>query len=265
MNAFILKSTVIAACCAFPLAAAAAGAASAPAHANTNSAASMDRAAVPMVGAADYSDRARMKTFSDEKDRLEKELGTGHDKAYYRQTLEKLGYQITAVNADKPDYLEYEVVKGKDSYEVQVDFDKANRNSNKVDVTANVWKAKGTEAALDAGKDYKYVYPTAVTPNASMYSDRARTKAASGEKDRLEKALGTGHDAAYYRPALEKLGFKVTAVNDKEPDYLEYEVVKGKDSYEVQVDFDNKSRQSTKVDVTTNMWRADATKRALGE
>ena len=41
---------------------------------------------------------ARMKAWTLDKDALEKALGTGHDKAYYRQTLEKAGYGITAVN-----------------------------------------------------------------------------------------------------------------------------------------------------------------------
>ncbi len=54
-------------------------------------------------------------------DELEKSLGVGHDKAYYRQALEKMGYAITAKNYDEPDYLEYEIVKGDESYEVQVE------------------------------------------------------------------------------------------------------------------------------------------------
>src|SRR5690606_22512236 len=72
-------------------------------------------------------------------DELEKALGIGHDKAYYRQSLEKMGYAITAKNYDQPDYLEYEVVKNGDSYEVQVDFE--NGKSDAIDVTVNMWRA----------------------------------------------------------------------------------------------------------------------------
>jgi hypothetical protein len=175
-----------------------------------------------------------------------------------------MGYMITAINADDADYLEYEIVKGKDSYEVPVDFDEDSKKSKKVDVAANLWKADGTERALGE-KDYKHAYPSGVTPNAAKYSDRARMKTFANEKDQLEKALGTGHDKAYYAPALEKLGYKVTSVNDKESDYIEYEVVKGKDSYEVQIDFDDKTKMSKKIDVAANAWKADATERALGK
>ena len=51
---------------------------------------------------------------------------------------------------DKADYAEYEVVKGSDSYEVQIDFDKGGK-ARKVDVAANVWKADATERALKSG------------------------------------------------------------------------------------------------------------------
>ena len=193
---------------------------------------------------------------------LAEELGTGKDRAYYRQTLENLGYHITSVNKDDPDYLEYEIIKAGDSYEVQVDF--KNGVSTEVDVTTNIWKADATRAALK-NKDYRYVYPTALTPNSKEVSDRVRGKAWAGEKDAVEKELGIGHDRAYYRAALEKMGYRVTSVNDNEADKLEMEVVKGDTSYEVEVEFDSKTGKSTEVDVSTNMWEAESTERAKGE
>jgi hypothetical protein len=39
------------------------------------------------------------------------------------------------VKYDKPEYLEYEIVKGDDSYEVQIDFDKNSSKATKVGVT----------------------------------------------------------------------------------------------------------------------------------
>lgn len=202
---------------------------------------------------------ARMTHLKQTKDQLEKALGIGKDKAHYRQTLEKLGYGITAVNADDPDYLEYEIIKGGDSYEVQVDF--KNGVSTEVDVTTNLWKADATKQALK-NKDYRYSYPAAVTPNAKDVSDRQRGKAWAGEKEKIEKQLGTGHERSYYRSALEKMGYKVTSVNDNDAGNLEMEVVKGDTSYEVDVEFDEKTRKSTAVDVSINLWEADATERA---
>src|SRR5215471_17901539 len=81
--------------------------------------------------ASDYSDRDRMKSSADEKRELQQALKTGEDRDFYRRELERMGWQITAVNYDKPDYLEYEVVKGKSSYEVQIDFDKNSHKATK--------------------------------------------------------------------------------------------------------------------------------------
>ncbi len=195
-------------------------------------------------------------------DELEKSLGVGHDKAYYRQALEKLGYAITAKNYDEPDYLEYEIVKGDESYEVQVDLE--NGKSDKVDVTVNMWRADTTVAAL-RDKNYKYAYPATLSAAAEKYSDRARAKLWSGEKDQLENALGTGHERGYYRPALEKLGYQVTAVNDNDVKHLEYEIVKGDRSYEVMIDFDADTKKATEVDVETNIWEAERTEKAKGD
>lgn len=205
---------------------------------------------------------ARMKTWTTDKDALEKALGTGKDKAFYRQTLEKAGYAITAVNRDSADALEYEIVKGGNSYEVQVNL--KDGKSTKVDVTTNVWKAASTRDAL-RNKDYKYVYPTAVTKDADNVRDSVRAKAWAGEKDAMEKSLGIGHERAYYKTALEKMGFRITSVNESDPRNLEYEVVKGDTSYEVQVDFDANTKKSTRVGVSTNMWETDATERAKGD
>lgn len=205
---------------------------------------------------------ARMAQQKQTKDQLEQTLGTGKDKAHYRQTLEKLGYGITAVNADDPDYLEYEVIKGGDSYEVQVDF--KNGVSTEVDVTMNIWKAEATKQALKS-KDYRYTYPTAITQNAKEVSDRLRGALLDEETATVETQLGIGHDRGYYRTALEKMGYKVTSVNDSGADNLELEVVKGDTSYEVKVEFDEKTRKSTSVDVSTNLWESDATDRAKGE
>lgn len=204
----------------------------------------------------------RMKAWTNEKDALEKMLGTGKDKAFYRAELEKAGYWITAINADTPSRLEYEIVKGPNTYEVQVNF--ANGRSTKVDVTTNVWKDPATKAAL-AGTTTKYVYPTAVTKNADKVSDSVRNKAWMDEKGKMEAALGIGHDRAYYKPALEKMGYKVTSVNENDKKNLEYEVVKGDTTYEVQVDFDANTGKSTRVGVSTNMWEAPMTERAKGD
>jgi hypothetical protein len=59
-----------------------------------------------------------------------------------------MGWKITSVNYDKPDYVEFEIVKSDKSYEVQIDLDKNSHKATKVDVTSNIWKAEATENAL---------------------------------------------------------------------------------------------------------------------
>ena len=75
--------------------------------------------------------------------------------------------------------------------------------------------------------------------------------------------MKTGEEKDFYRRQLEKMGWKVTSVNYNKPDYVEYEIVKGDTSYEVQIDIDKNSNKATKVDVVTNVWKTDATKNAL--
>ena len=223
---------------------------------------------VPMIvpaGAADdnskYSDRDHMKSSKDDKDQLEKALKTGEEKNFYRRELEKMGWSITSVNYDKPDYVEYEIVKGDKTYEVQLDFDKNSHKTTKVDVAANVWKTDATKQALKNGK--KVDYPNRTTANPTRYSERDRMKTAKNDKERLEQALKTGEEKNFYRRELEKMGWKITSVNYDKPDYAEYEIVKGDQTYEVQIDLDKNSHKATKVDVATNVWKADSTENAL--
>jgi hypothetical protein len=162
------------------------------------------------------------------------------------------------VNYDKPDYVEYEIVKGDDSYEVQIDFDKNSNKATKVDARS---VASVCQAFVVTLKDKKKVaYPKSTTPNPERYSDRDRMKVAKDSEDKLEQALKTGETKDLYRRELEKMGWKITSVNYDRMDYVEYEIVKGDQSYEVQIDVDKNSHKATKVDVTTNAWKTDATK-----
>jgi len=208
-----------------------------------------------------YSDRDHMKNAKNEEDNLERALKTGEGKDFYRREIEKMGWQITSVNYDKPDYLEYEIIKGNDTYEVQIDFDKTSNKATKVDVALNAWQTDATDKALKNKK--KVAYPTKTTANPERYSERDRMKSGKDTKEKLEQALKTGETKDVYRRELEKMGWKVTSVNYDKADYVEYEIVKGDDSYEVQIDIDKNSRKATKIDVTTNAWKTDATKQAL--
>lgn len=235
------------------------------AHAADPKPVTADRAATPAATATPnattgvpYSDRAQMDSYKNDKDMLKRELVKGHDRAWYTKALTDNGYLITSVNVDKPKEVEYEIVKGNQTHEVKIEFDKAGGMAKEVDINANLWRAEATKKAM-AGATVPAA--TAYVKGNEAYSDRTYSKAYGNEKDRLEKALGTGHDRAYYVAELKKLGYQVTSTNENDKDYVEYEVVKGTNSYEVQVDFDN--GKAKKVDVATNMWKAEGTERAL--
>jgi uncharacterized protein YmfQ (DUF2313 family) len=210
--------------------------------------------------ASDFSDRERMKSSADEKKQLEQALKPGEDKDFYRRELDKMGWQITSVNYDKPDYVEWKIVQGTSTYEVQIDLDKNSHKGNKVDVAYNFWKAPGTERAL---KGEKVEVPKRTAANPNSFSDRIMMKASRAEKSRLEQVLKPGEDKDFYRHQLEKTGWKITSVNYDKPEYVEYEIVKGTSTYEVQIDLDKNSHKATTVDVAYNLWHAEATNKAL--
>jgi len=196
-----------------------------------------------------------------EKDKLEQALKAGTSRDDYRKILEKEGYKISSINSDKKEYLEYEVIKGSKSYEVQLDFDDGAPKATKIDVTANMWRAESTKQMVK-DPNYKATAPLAADPD-SKFSDRKYMKGWNDEKEKLEKSLATNMKASDYKAQIEKMGYQITSVNDKEKDYIEYEVVKGDNSYEVQIDLDDKG-MGKKVDVTTNVWETDATERKKG-
>lgn len=205
----------------------------------------------------DYSDRAQMKGWSNEKLQLERELQLGQDKAFYVKRLAERGFHVTSVNTDKADAAEYEVVKGNQTYELSLDFDKAGK-ATKVDVTTNLWRSDATKAAMQG---QSVPVATRFERGNETYSDRSHMQPWADEKQRLEKALAPGRDLGHYRQQLSSMGYQVTSVNDKERNYVEYEIVKGTNTYEVQIDVGN--GRAEKVDVTTNAWHSEATERAL--
>lgn len=212
-------------------------------------------------GETRFSDRDKRDAWNNGKKQLEQALKMGEERDFYRRELEKLGFMITAVNYDTPEYFEYEVVKGDQTYEVQIDLDKNSQKAKKVEIDSNVWKADATDQILKGKKmDRKEL---ASAKGAKRFSDRDRRGNWDKGKTELERALKSGEEKSFYRRELEKLGYRVTAVNYDKPDYVEYEVVKGDRTYEVQVDLDKDSHKAKKVEIDTNMWKAEATERAL--
>lgn len=198
-----------------------------------------------------YRDRLNMDRMEQQRAELVRALPPGQKADFYKKKLSELGYRVTAVNDAEEDYLEYEVVKGRDSHEVQIDLDGKGRTAESVDIAPNMWRADATEAALRG--------ETVKSQTTSDSSDRRYVQAWNDQKDALEKALPAGQDRKFYESKLREMGYKITAVNEADKDDVEYEIAKGRNSYEVQIELDASSGKAEEVDVTTNLWKADET------
>jgi hypothetical protein len=244
-------STLVAGALAAPLAAWSADAATSNAG-NRPTATTVPAERAPM----DSSERRLSKDAQSQRAELQGALKSGQTPVEMRNKLKSMGYQLTSVNDSEKDYVEFEVVKGRSSHEVQVDLDGNGQRARKVEVAPNLWRASATKDALDG----KLVATPATGRDAS---DRLYMKSWNDQKEMLEQTLAVGQPKDFYKTKLTQLGYQVTSTNDAERDYLEYEVVKGRNSYEVQLSMDDKTGRVDKVDVTTNVWESDATERAL--
>jgi len=59
------------------------------------------------------------------------------------------------------------------------------------------------------------------------------------------------------------MGFHVTSVNYNDNDYIEYEVVRGTNTFEIQIDVNEKTKKGTEIEIDPNIVQAEATEKAL--
>lgn len=218
---------------------------------------------------------------------LQKNLPPGQPADVYRKKLEELGYKVTSTNYDNPDYLEYEVVKGDQTWEVQIDVDDNTHRATKVDIASNMWKTDATKAELERDKgmaanestDYEGRRAAAGHYNEdsdrdhSRYSESHRTAAMRNNQysdrdrastDQLVKeleGLPTGHDKQFYKDALRKRGYDIARVDKDETDELKLEAVKDGRSVKMDIAFDEDTGKSTKVDASSLWVESESTSR----
>jgi len=227
--------------------------------------------AVPLTTVAQMTDTAE---WNQGQAQLQKELVPGMAPETYRQKLEQLGYKVTATNYNNPDYLEYEVVKGDQSWEVQIDVDDEARKATEIDIAHNVWQTDATRAAIREGQRTARTSTTGVGDAAAtgtsesrrvmpkrnnQYSDRDR--ADTGELIRELEALPVGHDKEFYKSALRQRGYEISKVNKDDADELELEAVKDGNSVQMEVEFDENNGRSTKIDADTLWAESESTTR----
>ena len=168
-------------------------------------------------------------------------LPTGKDKRFYRNALKERGYTITKINTNSTEELDLEAVKNGKGIALTVQLDKDNGKSTAVEASPLWWASSATQAALGD----------------------ADLSAWEREQAKLQQKLKPGQHRRFYANTLREMGYQLTSVNYQEFTYLEYEVVKGDQTFEIQIDIDRDSEEAANVTVTNNWWQADTTKQAL--
>src|SRR5262249_33558361 len=156
---------------------------------------------------------------------LQRNLTPGQPADVYRRKLEESGYKVTSVNYDEPDYVEYEVVKGDQTWEVQIEVDDNTHLATKVDIVANAWKTDATKQEIErnkrmaAGNEPTYSEGRRTTAmRNNQYSDRDRTTTDQLVKE-LE-GLPIGHDKQFYKEALRRQGYDISRIDKDETNEL---------------------------------------------
>lgn len=205
-----------------------------------------DRSDSPAVRGNRYSDRDRGQAKQMIKE-LEA-LPVEQTKDFYRSELKKRGYTITKVNTDDRDELDLEAVKNGHSIAMEVEFDDQTAKSTSIDADSMWAESESTERARTGSMD-----------RGSADEDERWQQGQA----QLERALPAGQPRDFYAKKLKELGYKVTSVNDDDPDNVEYEIVKGDQTYEVQIDIDDDTNKATNVEVGMNLWKTEASDRMV--
>ncbi len=204
---------------------------------------------------------------------LQKDLPPGMPADFYKRKLGDLGYQVTSTNYNKPDYLEYEIVKGDQTWEVQININEDTRKATSVDIAQNLWKTSETKAALERNSSSARADTATSTKEGTSasesrrqalrnnrYSDRDR--ASTDQLVREIEAMPIGRDKQFYKDTLHKEGFDITKINKDDTDKLALEAVKHGNSVKMDVDFDEDTGRSTKVDASSLWAESESTSRA---
>lgn len=197
-------------------------------------------------GADQYSDRVGAQRMVQE---LEK-LPTGRDRDFYRDALEKKGFTITEIDIDTPQLWEVEAVKNNKSFVLTVQFDPESEQSTALLAGRQRWASDPTELYL----------PYGISDRTALGVPPTHEEWAFG-KAALQRTLRPGNEKQWYRNRLDAMGYEITSVNYDRSDYVEYEVVKDRLTYEIQLDF--VGEQATDVEIDSNWWRTTETEAAL--
>ena len=213
-----------------------------------------------------WRDKDRMSDYESGRQSLQAALNEVESRDAFRDALHEAGYRVTAIQSDTPSELVYEVVGDGDTYEVSMSFDEGSNKASNVQVSDNLWRTEETRRAMS---DYSYrPDTTGVLYNeqrAAATRDSRRMEQWTEEKVRLERLLEPGKPLGEYQNQLREAGYQITSINEADADEVEFEVVKGDQTYEISMDREGSDRSVSTVEVNANLWHSDATEAALQE
>ncbi len=197
---------------------------------------------------------------------LQKNLPPGMPADAYRKKIEELGYKVTSTNYSNPDYLEYEIVKGDQTWEVQIDVDDNTHKATKVDIATNMWKTDATKRELEHNKQ---AYASSESTSSSKASKTASRWNPFSDRDRARtdrliselEALPTGHDKQFYKDQLRRHGYDISRIDKDTEEQLKLEAVKNGQSVAMNIDFDEDSGKATKINASSLWAESEATTR----
>jgi hypothetical protein len=127
--------------------------------------------------------------------------------------------------------------------------------------------------AVTFGATVLFSAPFITATTAHVEDQKTRTPAGARESNRhallqrhlwrLQEQLPVGHTESFYRDRLADHGWRITAVNQDEPMYIEYEIVRGDLTAEVQMKLDRETDQTIQVAVLENPIMREATEMEL--
>ncbi|MGH1359539.1 MAG: hypothetical protein ACRBC3_12290 [Burkholderiaceae bacterium] len=222
----------------------------------------MSAAAAQSGSSLDWSDRSRITAYIDEQRQLERDLLAVGKRAGYRAFIAKRGFVITAVNEDSAHKLEFEVVKDGRSHEVLLGFEREQGPADAIDVTTNIWLAANTARAMKEPR-WKPGPVEFDQTRAAEVRDSNHLAEWTQRQEKLEQELPVGKTMSEYQQTLTAAGYRITAANESLPTHSEYELVKGKQTFELQIERDITTGRAISVTIAPNLWQAKETIQAL--
>lgn len=180
---------------------------------------------------------------------LEQQLPSGQTPNFYRDRLAELGYTITGVTHNAAaSYAAYEVVKNGQTYNIYLILGGDNGRAREVKITPGAGLANPVGTTL---------------PASSAENSTAQQTLLRHQIERLQRHMPPGQRKSFYRERLADRGWRISAINDDDPTYTEYEVVRGNLTAEVQMKTDRETGRVIQVSVVENPIRRETTEREL--